>query len=275
MKRKVTVGIFLAVCMGCLLTFGLSQKLQCTEYYIQSSKISAPVKLAIITDLHSSAYGKDMSELISAVTSNAPDAVLLVGDIFDRHTANGNSQLFVQSMAEKYPCYYVTGNHEIKALHSQEIKDTLRGMGVHVLDGASANLMIHDEIINICGVDDVSIGETVWHEQLTSCIQNIDTSQYTILLSHRPYPVSPYQNINVDLVIAGHAHGGQVRLPGILQNGLYAPDQGWFPKYTTGLSEIGNADLLVSRGLDTQSSGYPRVFNRPELVFLTLLPENH
>ncbi|MDO4733224.1 MAG: metallophosphoesterase, partial [Bacillota bacterium] len=91
----------------------------------------------------------------------------------------------------------------------------------------------------------------------------------SILLSHRPECTAFYESSGFDLELSGHAHGGQLRIPGLL-NGLYAPNQGFFPKYAGGLYQLGKTSLLVSRGLC--KSRLPRVFNRPELAIIELLP---
>jgi predicted MPP superfamily phosphohydrolase len=109
---------------------------------------------------------------------------------------------------------------------------------------------------------------TDWSAQLGACAPNDDI--YAILLSHRPERGALYRDAGFDLALVGHAHGGQVRLP-LLLNGLYAPNQGWFPKHAGGRYEIGDMTMIVSRGL--QNWGLPRVFNPPEMVLVDIVPE--
>ena len=127
--------------------------------------------------------------------------------------------------------------------------------------------------LRICGVDDPSAfaGESGWLEQFRACQALTGDSRYTVLLSHRPERTEDYAGRGFELVLAGHAHGGQWRLPGLL-NGLFAPDQGLFPTYAGGRYALGDTTLLVSRGLARESTRLPRFYNRPELVMVELRP---
>ena len=127
--------------------------------------------------------------------------------------------------------------------------------------------------LRICGVDDPSAfaGESGWLEQFRACQALTGDSRYTVLLSHRPERGEDYQGKGFDLVLAGHAHGGQWRIPGVL-NGLLAPDQGLLPAYAGGLYALEDTTLVVSRGLARESTRVPRLFNPPELVILDVIP---
>lgn len=244
-------------------------RLQVTYYTIDTDKIQQSIRFAVITDLHSSSYGKDMNTLIHAVQQEQPDCVLLVGDIFDANHDNQNSWDCVIALAKEYPCYYVTGNHEMRMTDVDDIKHQLTQIGVHVLSGDSKSVNIHDQQIMIHGVDDY-FDEDAFNAQIQEITTKAMPSQYNILLSHRPELVDKYEQCNVDIVIAGHAHGGQARIPLIAPNGLYAPHQGTNPKYTNGIHQFNNWSLLVSRGLDKRSTKYPRILNRPELIILDI-----
>lgn len=267
--RKWIIVISACIALCALAWLACSRRLTTTYYSIDAPAITEPVKLAILTDLHSSHYKNDMQELVDTVDAAHPDAVLLVGDIFDHHYDNENSWRLIRSLVNSYPCYYVTGNHEMVHDALDDVLSELRSVGVHVLQGRSEVLQCNGQQIRICGVDDNLA------EDYTSQVHQVSTelcdADYHILLSHRPEGVSLYQQTGADLIISGHTHGGQWRIPGLLPNGLYAPHQGLFPKYTNGLYQFENWTLLVSRGLDKQSVKYPRIFNRPEVVILTLL----
>ena len=124
--------------------------------------------------------------------------------------------------------------------------------------------------INLCGIPDPFDGGNT-EEYLTRAAADADPDAYTILLAHRPEGIGKYAAAeDFDLVLCGHAHGGQVRIP-LLINGLCAPDQGWFPPYAGGQYLVGSTTMIVSRGLSTQTQmGVPRVFNRPELLLVVL-----
>ena len=106
--------------------------------------------------------------------------------------------------------------------------------------------------------------------QLDAALAQAEEGTFTLLMAHRPELIDKYAAAGFDLVVSGHAHGGQVRIPGLV-NGLCAPNQGWFPKYAGGEYHLRSTTMIVSRGLSTQKQWYvPRVFNRPELLIVTV-----
>ncbi len=142
-----------------------------------------------------------------------------------------------------------------------------------MLEGERADIDINGQSLSLFGIDDPEAGETEFSRQLKFCGGHIDKNRYSILLSHRPERIESYLEYDFDMILAGHAHGGQMRLP-LLMNGLFAPDQGWFPKYAGGLYPFGKSQMIVSRGLARESTRMPRLFNRPEIVIINLLPVN-
>lgn len=260
--------VFLLSLIIVIAYIALDCSLEVHKYHIKTNVINSTLKFAIITDLHSSSYGKNMEQLISVVTAENPDAVLMVGDIFDCRQDNKNSWTFTTEIAQKYPCYYVTGNHEIASAELEDTLQRLRLLGVKVLTGTSDILRVNNKSVRICGVDDALSPDFM--SQLHDLASEYTNAEYHILLSHRPEYISTYADSGVDLIISGHAHGGQWRIPWFIDNGVYAPNQGVFPEYTGGLYKFNNTQLLVSRGLDKQSVELPRIFNRPEIVILTL-----
>ena len=252
-----------------------------TEYITISSggKVKEPVKLALVTDLHSGYYGKDEAELIRMIDRATPDAVLMSGDIFDDRLSMDNARIFCEQIAGKYPCFYVTGNHEIWSPNENRIKEYLRSIGITVLDGTAETLTINGSVISFCGVDDPTyMTDAEWALQLTSTATAADsanastgtTAPYKVLLSHRPERTKTYEAYDFDLIVCGHAHGGQWRIP-FTQMGVHAPNQGQFPRYVDGLYELGNGSkMVVSRGLARERMPYPRFFNHPEIVIITV-----
>ena len=271
MKRRVRwIACSAALVLG---ASAFWQGLQVTRDCVYSDKVSRIVRFAVVTDLHSTWYGEAQSGLIDAITREDPDAVLLAGDIVDDERPRDAAKAFLQAVTQKYPTYCVLGNHEFRIPAPEEVKDWARDLGVTVLDGTGETVTLNDETVRICGVDDPACGTLSWQSQFdTVCRMAQDTDTYTILLSHRPERTNEYTNSPFDLVVSGHAHGGQVRIPLLLPGGLIAPGQGLFPAYTSGLHELEGTTLLVSRGLCR--NGIPRVFNRPELVIIDVTPKN-
>lgn len=251
------------------------------EYTIKTGKVHSEINVMVLTDLHSSQYGDGQSELIQKIQKCSPDVILLVGDIVDEPSPYSKAAMIFSAIAKKYPCYYVIGNHEFWSGNSSDIESVIESYGIIVLHGNSELLQINGEKIRICGVDDPSVYWNAqdaqyvvsdqWMEQFTNCEKECVDGRYSILLSHRPELVDLYRDSKFDLVVSGHAHGGQVRIPGIL-NGLFAPNQGIFPKYAGGQYQLGSTTMIVSRGLCKNI--IPRIFNSPEVVMVHLEPKD-
>ncbi|WP_245533118.1 metallophosphoesterase [Coprothermobacter platensis] len=269
----------LVVTIGALLVVSLWEGLTVRPYTLSTGKISTKLTIAILSDLHSTVYGENQSVLLKKVKEQKPDLVLLAGDIVDdRRPAEGAIAL-LKSIATAYPCFYVTGNHEFWSGRADEIKESIRSLGITVLEGRCTDITLKGQQLQICGVDDPDgftherfYGEEIsarWDEQFERCKKELKKNVFSILLSHRPERVAYYKGSGFDLVVSGHAHGGQIRIPGLI-DGLYAPDQGLLPKYTGGVYDLRGTRMVVSRGLSR--SFIPRVFNPPELVIMNIEP---
>lgn len=256
-----------------LILFTVWYEVPVTEHITISSggRVKEPVKLALVTDLHSGYYGKNESELVNMIDKEKPDAILMSGDIFDDRLSMDNARIFCEQIAGKCPCFYVTGNHELWSPNEHRINEYLRSIGITVLEGTAETLTINGSVISICGVDDPTyMTDAEWQAQLTSAESAASPDNYKVLLSHRPERTKTYEAYNFDLIVCGHAHGGQWRIP-FTQMGLYAPNQGRFPRYVDGLYELANGSkMIVSRGLARERMPYPRFFNHPEIVIITL-----
>ena len=230
-----------------------------------------PVRIVLITDLHSCRYGNEQRSIIRRVERENPDIILLGGDIFDDKLSDENAKYFVEAMAEEYPCFYVTGNHEYWSERVPEIKEYLRDIGVTVLAGDCSSITVNEVTLDICGVDDPTrMTSTGWREQLDAAYEASDDTHVRILLSHRPEVTDVYEQYDFDLICAGHAHAGQFRIP-FINRGLYAPNQGTMAEYVSGLYELSNGSIMeVSRGLARESTPAPRFFNHPEVVVIDL-----
>ncbi len=270
MRKKKRVYWWLLLAAVLVLAFAaLDQRLIVRRYKVESDKVTAPVRLAVIADFHGCDYGEGAERLIAAVKAESPDAVLLVGDIFDDVLPWDDSEALVRSLAAQYPCYYVTGNHEYWSDGVDEICRIIEAAGGTVLNASSATIAINGQIINFCGIPD-PYAHISTETALQRAAEEIEQDAFTVLLAHRPELIEKYAATDAfDLVVSGHAHGGQVRIPGIL-NGLFAPNQGLFPEYAGGQYQVEGTAFIVSRGLARESTRLPRVFNRPELVIVEL-----
>jgi len=268
-KWKLILLILLSIF---IINSALNNDLTIKEYDLESKKINEPITVALLTDLHGGVYGEGQTELLGLLYKQDPDLVLFGGDIADSERNLEYMMVLTSSVAARYPCYYVLGNHEYRRRDIQSIENALSEQGVHLLRGECVELNINGQNINLSGIDDLDFGVHIFQEQLKSSARSLDIDNYSILLTHRPEQIALYLNYDFDLILAGHTHGGQWRIPYIL-NGLWAPDQGFFPKYGGGKYEFGDTILLISRGLAHQYTRIPRLFNPPEIVIIDIEPK--
>lgn len=231
-------------------------------------------KIAQVSDLHNAQFGKDNEKLIEKLNECEPDIIVLTGDLIDSyHTNIDVSVSFAEKAVQIAPTYFVTGNHEARIDGLSEFLKRLEDKGVIVLQNKSVTLNNGNESITLLGVSDPSFqADYLFGDEKTvtdSAVSDLmsDTEGYTVLLSHRPEMFDVYVKNNVDLVLTGHAHGGQFRLPYF--GGLVAPGQGLFPKYDAGLYTMNGTNMIVSRGIGNSIIPF-RVNNRPEIVMVEL-----
>lgn len=272
-KKHWWILLVLAILVA-LALIALDERLILRTYTVVSPKLTAEVRLAVVTDFHSS---DNAEEVAAMVASCAPDAVLLVGDLFDDDTADRPTERtlsLMRQLSAQYPCYYVSGNHEAWTGEMDALYQQTEEAGVTVLRMSSGVLTVRGQRIALCGIPDpyemVYSGAPDTEEQLRQALEDVDSADFTVLLAHRPELLAKYAQFPFDLVVSGHAHGGQVRIPGVL-NGLYAPNQGWFPKLAGGAYTQDGTTLIVSRGLAVRTR-LPRIFNRPEVVLVRCVP---
>lgn len=234
--------------------------------------------IALISDLHSTIYGKDQSVLIEKVKDIKPDLIMLTGDIFDDVVPMTGTKLFLSGISGIAPVFYVTGNHEYMSRNIGKIREELISHGVIILSDTYTIIEIKNTEIIIAGIEDpykkkYEAPNYNQNESMEKAFRELDEIKvYKILIAHRPERIETYKKYSFDLVLSGHAHGGQVIIPNII-NGLFAPNQGLFPKYAGGVYTHGKLTHIVSRGLSV-NPWLPRIFNPPELVIVIIEPAN-
>jgi len=271
-RKKYGILLISALLLALLLLIALDDELSVVTYRVESDKLTSPVRLALVTDLHSCDYGEGQKDLLEQLERAAPDLILLGGDILDDQLPFEKGLEFLRAIGARYPCYYVTGNHEYRTGEIDKVKALVRDCGVTILEGDCATVELTGQKLNLCGADDPDfIGTRATLAQVASARQAATPATFTLLLSHRPELIDDYLPFDFDLILSGHAHGGQWRIPGLL-NGLLAPHQGFFPKYAGGLYRFNDTSFIVSRGLSRETTRVPRLFNPPELVMIALYP---
>lgn len=242
-------------------------KLTLGNTYLKDNKKS--ITIALITDFHACYYGDNQSWLIDELKKGVPNLILLGGDIYDDQRAFKNADELLSQLSNIAPSYYVDGNHEnwLPKADYDAVMRRIESYGIKIIH--AKQIHIPDSNIYLYGVSDPDGGH--FEQDLNTITPMLNKNHINVLLSHRPEQIDNYRQYPFDLILSGHAHGGQWRVP-FLINGVFAPNQGILPKYAGGLYEFeqGQTKFIVSRGLARESTRVPRLFNRPELVFITL-----
>lgn len=239
-------------------------------------------RIAHISDLHNDEFGEGNEMLLALIKEAEPDMIAITGDLLDsRRTSVEKALNFVQQAVEIAPCYYVTGNHESRIDDEYgQLEKAMIESGVIVLRNDKLALEKDGEVITVAGIDDPRFVlssdrlvkmESVIGNVLTGLLKDVPEEQFTLLLSHRPELFELYCEHDLDLVLSGHVHGGQIRIPGI--GGVVGPGQGLLPDYDAGLYSADGTNMVLSRGLG-QSIVPFRINNPPELVLVTLKSKN-
>lgn len=281
LKKKRNI-ILLAICITVLLILAIwtiwgNSALEMNTYTILSNRLPEAFdgyRIAHISDLHNAEMGNKNENLILMLKEAQPDIIAITGDIIDSRNTNIEIALqFTEEAIKIAPCYYVTGNHEARIFEYDELKKGLTELGVVVLEDEYLEIKQFGETFTLLGVNDPNFqidylfgdSASVMRNKLQELTDEKDT--YTVLLSHRPELFDVYTENKVDLVLSGHAHGGQFRFPFV--GGLVAPNQGLFPKYDAGLYTDENTSMIVSRGIGNSILPF-RFNNRPEVILIEL-----
>lgn len=227
-------------------------------------------KIVQISDLHNKTFGSNQKPLIKSIEKQNPNIIVVTGDLVDSSKTDiDTAMIFIKNAVKIAPVYFVSGNHEAWSNQYNQLKERLTNEGVIILDNESNMIHYNGARLNLIGISDPSFFSSLESSivQVITDNMSLDKDVPNILLAHRSELLNLYAESGVDLVFSGHAHGGQFRLPFV--GGLVAPDQGFFPKYTSGAYEMDSTTMIVSRGLG--NSIIPiRIFNRPEIIVVTL-----
>lgn len=257
--------------------------LQTTAYTIKGN-VKSPIKITHLSDLHGKQFGRHNQRLIKAVFDTKPDLIVFTGDLVTDSKTNFESSIsFLRALTQKVPVIYIPGNHEHRGGNLEQITTSLRQNGIQVLQNSFLELTVNGQPIVLLGLDENQGSFAAYQARKDGVYQYQDNTElfkqlsqkegYRLLLSHYPENFAcigslSYQNFDFDLMLSGHAHGGQFRLPFL--GGVIAPGQGFFPPYTEGMHGT-HPKLIISRGLG--NSGFPfRLFNQPEIVSITITP---
>lgn len=278
-QKYIKLAIALSILIVIILFCNFQNKhLETTHYTYAAEKLGEDLdgyRIVQISDLHNAKFGKNNQKLVDRIRECEPDMIVLTGDLVDsNHTNVDRAVQFVDEIVKICPVYYVTGNHEywLEASEYDELMSGLTRAGAVILDDQVVEISRGDAKFRLVGLDDKSLADgTLW--TLLNNAQNVahedsEKKEFTVVLAHEPQYLARYAGIGVDLVLSGHAHGGQFRLPFV--GGIVAPDQGFLPEYTAGEYYMNGTEMIVSRGLG--NSVVPvRLFNYPEIVCVELV----
>ena len=251
--------------------------LEIYKYNVKSEDIPSEFdnfRIVQISDLHNAEFGENNEKLLLMLKQADADIIAITGDMIDsRNTDIDVAISFAQKAVNIAPVYYVNGNHESRVLGEYEkLKQGLTDAGVTILENSSADITIGDEAITLIGINDptfrMDIVDDTMEQNIAHQLVNVipDNDNYKVLLAHRPEYFDVYAG-KVDLVLSGHAHGGQFRIPFI--GGLVAPGQGFFPEYYEGSHIKENTEMIVSRGIGNSIIPF-RINNKPEIIVAEL-----
>jgi len=279
-KRKLLILVFLIfIFVYVLISYNTNKLVLIRSYDLRTPLITEQngIRIVLISDLHSGIYGKEQNFLIDTIKRAEPDLIFLTGDIYDSIISMKGTDLFLSGISNVAPVYYVTGNHEYKSNKIQTIREKLISYKVNILSDTYTKVKIKNDELILAGIEDPAkkLFETPDYNQSDSmekAFRELDRIQlYKILIAHRPENIEIYKKYSFDLVLSGHTHGGQIIIPGLL-NGIYAPQQGFFPKYAGGMYEHGKLTHIISRGLSKKFM-LPRIGNPQEMVIIYINPE--
>lgn len=274
---KLTIALSIVIVIILFCNFQ-NKHLETTHYTYAAEQLGVDLdgyRIVQISDLHNAKFGKNNQKLVDRIRECAPDMIALTGDLVDsNHTDVDRAVQFVDEIVKICPVYYVTGNHEywLEKSEYDELMDGLIGAGVVILDDQVVEISRGDAKFRLVGLDDKSLADgtlgTLLNNTHNVVHEDSDEREFTVVLAHEPQYLARYASSGVDLVLSGHAHGGQFRLPFV--GGIVAPDQGFLPGYTAGEYYMNGTEMIVSRGLG--NSVIPvRLFNYPEIVCVELV----
>ncbi|GEK34561.1 metallophosphoesterase [Kurthia sibirica] len=268
MKKLLTIGLIISA--FCSFLYLNNSWLQVSKYNVSSKKLPKSfdgLKVVQISDLHDAKFGKNHEKLIHQVAEAKPDLIVITGDLIDSNNYKLQRSLAaVKGFVKIAPTYYIDGNHEIAINKVAEIQSAVEKIGVTVLNNEAVPLQKGHEMITIVGISDPLSGEKT-EDMLAHALHQTTPQSFKLLLAHRSEFSRVYAQYGIDLAFTGHAHGGQVRIPGV--GGVIDHQLNLFPKHLEGVEHTGGLTQVISRGLG--NSLFPlRIFNRPEIVVTTL-----
>lgn len=271
-RRKTAVLLVLTALLAAGFLLWGNCSLQTTETALVSPALPPAfdgLRIVELADLHGRVFGRGSRRLLAAVRRAEPDLICIDGDLFDEHTDLAMLPPLLRGLCAIAPVYYVTGNHEWRVPGLRGILAQMRACGVTVLQDDWRVLRRGEDALVLAGTDDpCGPAERKTPAELIADIRaEAGEAAFLLLLAHRNDQLPQWSALGVQAVLAGHCHGGVVRLPFV--GGLFGTDRRLFPAWDDGLYRQGETALYVSRGLGYTNVHF-RLFNRPEVAVIVL-----
>lgn len=271
-RRETAVLLVLTALLAAGFLLWGNCSLQTTETALVSPALPPAfdgLRIVELADLHGRVFGRGSRRLLAAVRRAEPDLICIDGDLFDEHTDLAMLPPLLRGLCAIAPVYYVTGNHEWRVPGLRGILAQMRACGVTVLQDDWRVLRRGEDALIVAGTDDpCGPAERKTPAELIADIRaEAGEAAFLLLLTHRNDQLPQWSALGVQAVLAGHCHGGVVRLPFV--GGLFGTDRRLFPAWDAGLYRQGETALYVSRGLGYTNVHF-RLFNRPEVAVIVL-----
>lgn len=283
-KIVFTLLLLLTISLICVYKVHISYtKLTTSNYKITTDQINKSLNAVIISDLHDNQLGENNEDLINQINSLSPDIILVVGDVLNQDSKNSKIVTsLMKQLCKNHKVFYSLGNTDIDYIESgtSDLLKELEDIGVTVLDNEYKDVTVNENTIRIGGMysyafglnDNNDVDKDTMEDGVYDFLNDFqNTNNYKIMMAHRPDSFifgNASEVWDIDLVVSGHNHGGQVVLPFV--GGLYGGDQGWFPEYDKGFFDLNKIKILITSGLGSGKQKLPRFNNPPEIVNLHL-----
>ena len=284
--KRIVFALLLLVIICLIVTYKVYisyNKITVSDYNIKSNQINNSINVVIISDLHDNQLGENNEDLINQINSLSPDIILVVGDVLNQDSKNSKIVTsLMKQLCKNHKVFYSLGNTGIDYIESgtSDLLKELEDIGVTVLDNEYKDVTVNENTIRIGGMysyafglnDNNDVDKDTMEEGVYDFLNDFQsTNNYKIMMAHRPDSFifgNASEVWDIDLVVSGHNHGGQVVLPFV--GGLYGGDQGWFPEYDKGFFDLNKIKVLITSGLGSGKQKLPRFNNPPEIVNLHL-----
>lgn len=267
LTAALAVFSLIAACIVCDGIYGLDSSVYELTFESLPPETDG-LRIVQLSDLHGSRFGKRNEKLAALVIAQQPDIIALTGDMAGSKEDLAALEVLLDQICRDVPVYYVSGNHEWAGGCMSDVRAMMEDFGVRSLANKYELVKYRGGKIIIAGVDDPNgRADMPKPDKFISQLRDRFPGEFVLLLAHRNYWIQKYPDLQVQLILCGHAHGGIIRLP--LIGGVLGTDHSFKAEYEAGLYSSGSYIMEVSRGLGN-SIAVPRIFNRPEVVTIVL-----